>query len=82
MRQSRTLQAALGVYTLLVLVFLYVPIIPPLVLSLHAPDRSGTTLESYTQIGQNPVLVSLAVTDEQFVLFAEDVMNGQPETFA
>ena len=58
MRQSRTLQAALGVYTLLVLVFLYVPIIPPLVLSLHAPDRSGTTLESYTQIGQNPVLVS------------------------
>ena len=58
MRQSRTLQAALGVYTLLVLVFLYVPIIPPLVLSLHAPERSGTTLESYTQIGQNPVLVS------------------------
>ena len=58
MRQSRTLQAALSVYTLLVLVFLYVPIIPPLVLSLHAPDGSGTTLESYTQIGQNPVLVS------------------------
>jgi ABC-type spermidine/putrescine transport system permease subunit II len=57
-RRSRTLQIALGVYTLLVLVFLYVPIIPPLVLSLRAPDRSGTTLESYSQIGQNPVLAS------------------------
>ncbi|GAC1445716.1 MAG: ABC transporter permease [Chloroflexota bacterium] len=58
MSRGRATQIALGVYTFVVLVFLYVPIVPPLLLSLRTSSQSGPTWDAYTQIGQNSVLVS------------------------
>lgn len=56
MRRGRAGRALAWGYTVLVLAFLYVPLLPPLVFSLTGAD-GGLTLRWYRELGDNPLLV-------------------------
>lgn len=56
MRRGRAGRALAWGYTVLVLAFLYVPLLPPLVFSLTGA-AGGLTLRWYRELGDNPLLV-------------------------